>query len=223
MVRSVVIMLGAVALIGIAWLSFAKAADDKSSRTPDREALKFAPADDVAAQDWFWEIIERSRANGKGEEAQLAALRSELESMDEKSIERFGAIFSSNMAKSYTWDLWGAAYVIMGGASDDGFEYFRVWMISRGRTFFEAAQSQPDELATLIPDEFDDVPEFETLAYVASEVWAAKTGKAPNEMPTQPPMVYSKEPSGTPWKENEQELKARYPKLWKRFSAAPLG
>ncbi|MFL6076856.1 MAG: DUF4240 domain-containing protein [Mycobacteriales bacterium] len=37
------------------------------------------------------------------------------------------------MAESYQGDLWGAAYLINGGASDDGFDYFRGWLIARTR------------------------------------------------------------------------------------------
>ncbi|WP_217498085.1 MULTISPECIES: DUF4240 domain-containing protein [Sphingomonas] len=37
------------------------------------------------------------------------------------------------MIRSYRWDLWRAAKVAKGGVSDDGFEYFRTWLISRGR------------------------------------------------------------------------------------------
>jgi hypothetical protein len=28
-------------------------------------------------------------------------------------------------AHAYTWDLWGAVFVLNGGDSDDGFEYFQ--------------------------------------------------------------------------------------------------
>jgi Protein of unknown function (DUF4240) len=50
-------------------------------------------------------------------------------------------------ADSYDWGLWGAAYVIDGGCSDDGFDYFRAYLISRGRAVFEAAMADPDSLA----------------------------------------------------------------------------
>jgi hypothetical protein len=51
------------------------------------------------------------------------------------------------MADSYRGDLWGAAYLINGGASDDGFDYFRGWLIAQGREVFEAAVADPDSLA----------------------------------------------------------------------------
>ncbi|GLX97612.1 DUF4240 domain-containing protein [Herbidospora sp. NBRC 101105] len=51
------------------------------------------------------------------------------------------------LAESYRADLWAAAYVINGGASDDGFDYFRGWLIAQGRTVFHQALADPDSLA----------------------------------------------------------------------------
>jgi hypothetical protein len=48
---------------------------------------------------------------------------------------------------SYRVDLWAAAYLINGGASDDGFDYFRGWLIAQGRTTYEQALASPDGLA----------------------------------------------------------------------------
>ncbi|WP_449342020.1 DUF4240 domain-containing protein [Streptomyces aurantiogriseus] len=35
--------------------------------------------------------------------------------------------------RAYTWDLWGAAWVLLDGASDDAFDFFRCWLIGQGR------------------------------------------------------------------------------------------
>jgi hypothetical protein len=51
------------------------------------------------------------------------------------------------MADSYTNPLWAAAYVINGGCSDDGFDYFRGWLIAQGREVFERIVADPDALA----------------------------------------------------------------------------
>ncbi|WP_342210876.1 LysR family transcriptional regulator [Streptomyces sp. DH-12] len=45
--------------------------------------------------------------------------------------------------------LWAAAYVINGGCSDDGFDYFRGWLIAQGREVFERAVARPGALADL--------------------------------------------------------------------------
>src|SRR5690242_19263203 len=41
------------------------------------------------------------------------------------------------MTVSYRADLWAVAYTVNGGASDDGFDYFRGWLIAQGRETFE--------------------------------------------------------------------------------------
>ncbi|MBT2869939.1 MULTISPECIES: DUF4240 domain-containing protein [unclassified Streptomyces] len=53
------------------------------------------------------------------------------------------------MADSYVNPLWAAAYLINGGCSDDGFDYFRGWLIAQGREVFERAVAGPDTLADL--------------------------------------------------------------------------
>jgi hypothetical protein len=178
---------------------------------------------DAERIDWFWKIIDRTKPGKADQDEQLALLHSELEKLSPHELEVFGANMDRILTDSYSWDLWGAAYVIMGGASDDSFEYFRVWMISQGQQFFETAKADPDKLADRIPQGYDEAPDFELLAYAASEVWAEKTGHRPDEMPMQPPMIYvGREPSGKPFPEADSELAKRYPRLWARFGSAPL-
>lgn len=40
-----------------------------------------------------------------------------------------------------------AAYLVNGGCSDDGFDYFRGWLIARGREVFEDVLADPDAIA----------------------------------------------------------------------------
>ena len=53
------------------------------------------------------------------------------------------------MADSYRSSLWAAAYVINAGCSDDGFGYFRGWLMFQGRETFGQAVADPDSLADL--------------------------------------------------------------------------
>jgi hypothetical protein len=53
------------------------------------------------------------------------------------------------MTASYRNPLWAAAYVINGGCSNDGFDYFRGWLITQGRDVFQRAVANPDTLAEL--------------------------------------------------------------------------
>lgn len=170
------------------------------------------------ARDGFWNIIDHSAASEANPDTQLADLRASLSRLSPSQIADFERIFDETMRQSYSWDLWGAAYVANGGASDDGFEYFRCWLISKGRKVFERVVADPDSLADLLAsgEGVGDL-EFEDFAYVARETWAARTKRDWNEMPVVANMAYDKKPSGVPFSENPAELARRYPKLWKRF------
>ena len=161
----------------------------------------------------FWGIIDSTA--GLPESAQLQRLRTSLESMTPEGIERFQTEFQKQLAQSYSWDLWGAAYLINGGCSDDCFDYFRAWLISRGKRVFVASVKNPDSLAEL--PGLPQGAEFEEIMYVAGDVYKAKTG---NELPA---TVYSttKPPElGPGWDfDNADEARRRYPKLSRRVFA----
>src|SRR5205807_9971881 len=108
-----------------------------------------------------------------------------------------------------SWDLWGAAYLINGGCSDDGFDYFRAWLISRGRTVYEAAIKDPDSLAGLTDPERDDY-EFEELWSVGLEVYKELTGEDMPPVHTRWPA----KPRGRRWNfDDDEELSRKLPAL----------
>ena len=165
----------------------------------------------------FWDLIDHSAALEANPDAQLADLRASLNRLSASQIADFERMFDQTMRQSYSWDLWGAAYLANGGASDDGFEYFRCWLISKGRTVFHKVVANPDSLADLLGSGRGGDFEFEEYAYVARQAWMAKTGRDWNDMPVIANMAYDNRPSGTAFSENPAELANRYPKLWKRF------
>jgi hypothetical protein len=125
----------------------------------------------------FWAIIEAGGRRALSDpERQLAAVRKRLRKLPPEELIEFHRLFNQKLADAYTWDLWGAAYLINGGCSDDGFYYFRTWLISRGRAVYEAAVRIPDSLAGLTDPERDDY-EFEDLWSVAQWVYKDQTGK----------------------------------------------
>ena len=96
----------------------------------------------------FWQIIERSLLAADGNaEAQLEALENELESLTPDQVLRFQQMFDHLFRVSYRAELWGVAFIVNGGASDDGFDYFRGWLIAQGREVFQATLARPDSLA----------------------------------------------------------------------------
>ncbi|MES5820772.1 DUF4240 domain-containing protein [Streptomyces sp. RG80] len=100
----------------------------------------------------FWQLIESARAQASnpndGEEVAHGAT-SLLASYPTEEIVAAQQVVWDLMADSYTNPLWAAAYMINGGCSDDGFDYFRGWLITQGREVFERTILDPDALAEL--------------------------------------------------------------------------
>jgi hypothetical protein len=152
---------------------------------------------------------------GLPEGVEIQRLRSSLQAMSPEQVAQFQTEFQAQLARSYSWELWGAAYLINGGCSDDCFEYFRAWLISRGERVFAATMKDPDSLADL--PGLPQVAEFEAIMYVAGDVYKAKTGR---ELP---PSVYSgakRAQLGRGWDfDDVGEARRRYPGLSKRMSS----
>jgi hypothetical protein len=175
--------------------------------------------------DRFWQIVERAAKSDHDPDAHIEALRTELRKLTLDEIISFEVAFRRYLNEAYTWDLWGAAYVIHGGCSDDGFEYFTRWLVSRGRDVYETALANPDSLAQRdLQRGHSGVWEFEMIYYVALEVYKEKGGEGDVRDYSEPEAgVGGPGPSGEPFLEDREHLSRRYPKLWRRFGANPLG
>lgn len=208
-----------VAVLAVANLASAGGTDN--SRDPsDLSQEKIQPM----SNERFWDIINSTTKFEAVPERQIDALRTALLALPPEDIVAFEAEFAHQLKRSYTWDLWGAAYVIHGGEGDDGFEYFRRWLISKGRMVFEQALANPDSLADMLAAAPGGPLEFESFGYVARRAWSEKTGRKVGEMPGGgTDMIYvGLEPSGTKFDEDAAHLAQRYPKLWRRFGSSPL-
>ena len=98
----------------------------------------------------FWALIEEARAAAPdASDADDVAARAAvlLAARDPQQILRAQQVFWDLLAASYQAPLWAAAYLINGGCSDDGFEYFRGWLITQGRATFEQVVADTDRLA----------------------------------------------------------------------------
>jgi hypothetical protein len=130
----------------------------------------------------FWKIIETSRKKAKGDpDAQLDILRGEVSRLPTEEVVSFGHHFDTLRCDAYRWDLWGAAYVIGGGCSDDGFTDFRSWLVVQGPKIYDDALKDPDSLLKVVDEDLDG--QIEGFQYIASEVWEEKTGKDASEYP----------------------------------------
>lgn len=123
-------------------------------------------ASQLMTEERFWTIVEQSD-HGHDIKKYLSALSEE---------ELFGFIYWQEffMHKSYKQDLWAEAYIALGGCDDDCFDYFRSWIITRGRDVFYNAVNDPDSLCDVFlaledPKE-KDYPENEEFHYAAQSV-----------------------------------------------------
>lgn len=158
----------------------------------------------------FWKLIEKSKRGSEDCEEQTEKLGDYLAELPAEDIISFDQHFHDRLNAAHTWGLWGVAYLANGGCSDDGFEYFRAWLIAQGRKRFEAALADPESVARYAePDECEC--ECEDILYVAAEAYEKRAGSAfpESEFPT------SLEPTGTRWE--EKDLPRLFPKAAKKF------
>jgi uncharacterized protein DUF4240 len=174
--------------------------------------------------DKFWQIIARAARSDHDPEAHKEALHTTLRELPLEEIIAFEMAFERHRNDAYTFDLLGAAYVIHSGCSNDAFDDFVSWLISRGRKVYEAALADPDSLA-LLDARLGPHGEwqFEEIAYVAGQVFEEKGGEGHvmDHFDVVAPMFGSWSP-GEPFEEdNAEHLARRYPKLWQRFKTTP--
>jgi hypothetical protein len=158
----------------------------------------------------FWEIVAAAcrpdprQAGGWGRQLQAAL----MEFAPDEIVE-WNHLFDRLAARAYTVDLWGAAYLINGGASHDGFYYFRCWLICMGRDVYEAAVADPDSLADAVVPGID--AEAGTFA-AAHQAWMAVTGR-PDTDPY-PARKERAELRGEDWDfHDKEEVRRRLPRL----------
>ena len=160
--------------------------------------------------DQFWALIEEHVEIGEVFGADVSKLEEALAALPPEEIVAFDELFSGHYTASYAWPLWNAAYLINGGCSDDGFDYFRAWLIAQGRDVFERAVADPDSLA----DHSAADVECEYLLYTAGRAHEAATGEPlPHRKRRYPDL-------GEGWDfDDAEENQKRLPRLFARYCA----
>ncbi|WP_286763821.1 MULTISPECIES: DUF4240 domain-containing protein [Rhodopirellula] len=127
----------------------------------------------------FWQIIE----NATGHDPETAEdwdsqLVEQLVKLPADEILAWDRIFSDLTSRLYRNDLWAAAYLINGSGSDDGFYYFRCWLVGMGRDVCMNALKDPDSLADVVhPNWLADGIDAEAEIYAAGfRAWQQVTG-----------------------------------------------
>lgn len=162
--------------------------------------------------DQFWGLLDSSRKNVDNCDDQAEKLTALLEQLESADIVSFKQRFDSYMDQSYLWDLWAVAYIINGGCSDDGFDYFRSWLIGQGRDYFMTALNNPQRAADNA--EVNGENECEALMYSAYDAYESKTGESdfPQVAATE---AVNRGPAGEEW--DEDDLPDLFPELCEKF------
>jgi Protein of unknown function (DUF4240) len=168
----------------------------------------------------FWNIIGDARSGARDDKDFLRRIDARLRMLKPEELMEFESHFEKIHTESYSWNLWGAAYLMNGGCGDDGFEYFRAWLIAQGKQTFEMVVKDPDALATVADRGRRASRGFEEFMHLARETYEEKTGE---EMPDSDALfqgVVLSEPSER-WDFNETtEMKKRFPKLFAKYGRA---
>jgi hypothetical protein len=127
-------------------------------------------------KDHFWKLIDKSRRGAEDVEAQMAKLLELVTNLEPKEILSFDRRFQECIRDAYRQELWAAAYIINGGCSDDGFDYFLGWLVAQGRRYFEAALADPEKAGRRV--EPGEEVECEDMWSVAARAYEATTGKS---------------------------------------------
>lgn len=161
--------------MGIMNKIFGKNSSSKTE-TPKVFTFDIDKTSEMLDESIFWKIIERSLTNSHNEEEQITILVTELEKLTPKEIIGFRLRTDKFLYETYTSEMWCAGYIMNGGCSDDSFEYFRNWVISRGKDVYYSAKENPDNLISEYV-EGKDYYDFEEFWYVALTAFTNKTGK----------------------------------------------
>ncbi|MER6241363.1 DUF4240 domain-containing protein [Streptomyces clavifer] len=100
----------------------------------------------------FWQLIEAARDQAANPDDGEVVAREATLLLASRPVEEIVAaeqVLWGLVADSRTNPLWAAAYIANGGCSDDGFDYFRGWLIAQGREVYECVVADPDALAEL--------------------------------------------------------------------------
>ena len=178
------------------------------------EAAPAAPTSGTSpSQAQFWQLIAETRSaaeNNTGRQSEL--LKERLTHLSPAQIVDFARIRHQLDQAAYTYDLWGAAYVIEDGCSDDCFRDFRGYLISLGQGPYEAALRDPDSLAPVAQDA--EQGDWENADNVAPDAYSSVTS---NDFPLDTSDL-SGTPRGTPFDDNNiASLVRRFPRLAARF------
>ena len=202
-----------IALLVLVVVAAYRVGSESQQVPPARVATQLPPEREATQHAGFWQLIADTRdaaGNDTGRQSEL--LEERLSGLPPEQIVTFQRTREGLDRRAYTWDIWGAAYVIEDGCSDDCFRDFRAYLISLGPGPYQAALRDPDSLAPVVQDAEEG--DWENADDVAPDAYQTATG---DDFPADSSDL-SGSPRGEPWDDEQAEtLVQRYPALAARF------
>jgi uncharacterized protein DUF4240 len=168
--------------------------------------------------DAFWSLLERTRPGDGDVGAHAEAITEALAAGGVEVTRAWATDFDDALDALDHWDVWGAAYLALGGCSDDAYEYTRCWIVGRGRDAWTQARDDPDAYFAGLFEGIDPDGAWqrvdalgnldgEPLLYAGGIAHERLTGAW---LPARAPREGAR-PRGEPWE--EADLPARLPRL----------
>jgi hypothetical protein len=195
--------------------------NNKTKASPDQVKVdNLTPTSQMIDEEQFWNVIHESLKLIPTQDQQLDFLITELEKLPLADIIGFKLRTDKLLYDSYTSEMWCAAYMLNGGCSDDGFDYFRGWLISRGKKVYYEALKNPDTLINeVISRSFNY--NFESFSYAALNAFENITGNELDDY-IDHENFRTHEGKYQKWEfnwseEHPESMKALCPKLYEKF------
>ena len=150
--------------------------EQAKKETPKTFNQEIEKTNEMLDETIFWNIVDASVKNTKNQDEQERFLVKKIEKLTLKQMIGFRLRTDKLLYDTYNSEMWCAGYIMNGGCSDDGFEYFRNWIISRGQDTYYKAKENPDSLISEFV-EGEEYYDFESFWYVALTAFENKTGK----------------------------------------------
>ena len=168
-------------------------------------------------QEVFWELIGKARGVSEdGDDSEvLEDLKLRLLGFSQVNVFKFHKILLDLCVPLHSSETWAVGHIVSGNLSDDGFHYFKPWIVLQGEEFYRAFLSSPSK-AMLGVEQATQI-EFEEMLLLAEEVFSEQGWSLERLEKFKAPVLPE---LNLEWE--TEELPARYPDLWAKFIGKPL-